>query len=78
MENNTERICHLCGQPAKGYASIWTADRGELWYCHGDDEDESCYERAPFPDLSADHAQRLIDGPRPKPLVIDLNARSIW
>lgn len=41
----TKRKCYLCGKdPAEGYASI---SRGgeEKWYCHGDDDDLSCYER---------------------------------
>lgn len=29
-----ERICALCGQEARGFASVWTAETGQRWYCH--------------------------------------------
>lgn len=35
--------CVICGaNPARGYASRWTAERGEEWFCHPD-EGPSCY-----------------------------------
>jgi hypothetical protein len=41
----SRRICYLCGEPAKGYASVWSSEYGERFYCHGD-EGESCYVEA--------------------------------
>lgn len=39
----SDRTCARCGKsPADGFASIWTAETGERWYCHGDDG-LSCY-----------------------------------
>lgn len=41
-----KRTCHICGNEATGYASIWTAKTGTRWYCHGDDDETpTCYER---------------------------------
>ena len=39
--------CGLCGKdPATGYASEWSEATGEVWYCHGDDDESpTCYER---------------------------------
>lgn len=39
--------CGLCGKdPASGYANEWSAATGEVWYCHGDDDESpTCYER---------------------------------
>lgn len=43
----SDRPCFRCGKnPAEGFASVWTAATGERWYCHGDDDDPSCYEAA--------------------------------
>lgn len=40
----SKRKCYLCGKdPAEGYAAIWK-DGVEKWFCHGDDDDVSCYE----------------------------------
>lgn len=37
--------CMYCGlNPAEGYAAIYK-DGEEKWYCHGDDDGVSCYER---------------------------------
>ncbi len=34
--------CALCGRdPAAGFSSI-----GDKWYCHGDDEERTCYMRS--------------------------------
>ncbi|WP_155992099.1 hypothetical protein [Nocardioides sp. URHA0032] len=45
MSEHHERPCYLCGKsPAEGFASIWTAATGERWYCHGDNDELSCYE----------------------------------
>lgn len=37
--------CYRCGKnPAEGYASIWTPEHGQRWFCHGDDDDDpTCY-----------------------------------
>lgn len=44
----SKRKCIRCGKdPAEGFASIWTAEKGEQFYCHGDDA-VSCYERAGY------------------------------
>lgn len=41
----TSGKCMYCGiDPAEGFASIWRDGR-ESWYCHGDDDGVSCYER---------------------------------
>lgn len=41
--------CARCGRtPATGYASYWSAKTGELWLCHGDDDESpTCYEQGP-------------------------------
>lgn len=37
--------CMYCGlNPAEGYACV-TQNGKTSWYCHGDDEGVSCYER---------------------------------
>lgn len=41
----TERVCVLCGEPARGFASIWLHGK-ESWFCHPD-EGPSCYQGAP-------------------------------
>ena len=40
--------CGRCGRtPASGYASAWSEATGEIWFCHGDDDDSpTCYERS--------------------------------
>lgn len=39
------RPCYLCGKnPAEGFASVWTRDGGERRFCHGDEQELSCYE----------------------------------
>lgn len=41
----SKRKCYLCGKdPAEGFASIWTRETGERFYCHGDEQELSCYE----------------------------------
>lgn len=44
----SKRKCYRCGKdPAEGFASIWTAATGKLWYCHGDDDESpTCYEES--------------------------------
>jgi hypothetical protein len=43
----SKRKCGICGlDPAEGFASSWTKEAGEVFYCHGDDDGVSCYERA--------------------------------
>jgi hypothetical protein len=43
----SKRKCGRCGKdPAEGFASIWSIDTGEVYYCHGDDEETSCYEES--------------------------------
>lgn len=41
-------VCAECGKdPATGFASVWTVSSGEVWLCHGDDDEEpTCYQRA--------------------------------
>lgn len=43
--------CVRCGRnPAAGYASYYTRETGEMWFCHGDDDEEqTCYEQGPPP-----------------------------
>lgn len=54
-----ERICFRCGNPATGYASVWTAEHGERWYCHGDEDAEpTCYEQGQrAPESSCEHVE---------------------
>lgn len=41
---NSPRRCGRCGKDlAEGFASVWTRDTGEVFYCRGDDS-PSCYE----------------------------------
>jgi len=39
------RICYLCGKPAQEFASVWTSEHGERFYCHPD-EGADCYVEA--------------------------------
>jgi len=46
------RKCYRCGKdPAEGYAAI-TVGGVTKWYCHGDDDEVSCYEVKSFEVLS--------------------------
>lgn len=39
-------LCHMCGKPATGLASLSTPTLGHIRLCHGDDDLEpTCYER---------------------------------
>lgn len=50
-EVDQARPCYRCGKdPADGYASTWGRAVGERWYCHGDDDDVSCFERTQMSD----------------------------
>lgn len=41
----SDRICAYCRQPARGFAAI-----DDEPYCHGDDEDPTCYMLAQMPE----------------------------
>lgn len=54
VESDAGRPCYRCGKdPAEGYASVWTAVEGERWYCHGDDDDVTCYMRTQMSDAGS-------------------------
>lgn len=41
--------CGICRRdPAAGLASMWTPEGGQVWLCHGDEDDSpTCYEQVP-------------------------------
>lgn len=42
----SKRKCFVCGRdPAAGHASIAVGNE-ERWYCHGEDDEPTCYEQA--------------------------------
>lgn len=54
----SKRKCVVCGKdPADGYANVWSAATGKTqWFCHGDDDEVTCY--------MADRNHKPWDGPR--------------
>ena len=64
----SKRKCVACGKdPAEGFASIWTQATGERFFCHGDDDDVSCYMTASWAESSRIVGERMFPLVEPTP-----------
>ena len=62
MTSPTVGPCGNCHRdPATGHACMWTPAGGQVWLCHGDDDESpTCYEQASVLSIAVGDRMRVL------------------